>query len=455
MRMLIQTQLSNYDASGKFILECDSGWQMVMGRVRIMLELDPDLHVDVIGPWRDEDDADGVGQLITHPFDINPDLWGKHGPEGSKRLGYVPLWIEPNALATRFNFDMDNYDWQLGLKEHRTHPSMRYDIVFINDPMHLRNFRALFHLRGGYTPKFVVHSHFIDNPSCPKFPTEASLWLGQCEAAIRADWNFWQCESSMQIFMGELGNTFARPDLVWNTRAKSSPWDDGYSSQEINVPFETSRVRFDPYELARLGQEKVIIFVPNRIGGLGRSSDYTNCGKFMFEHLPELARLRASKTGDRDYVVICGNPSQKILNSELTELCGATGYHSLVPDVLRRDEFKAVASAAHVVVGLYTNDSYGGTVARECVDMGCLPFWADNYEYTSLAAEADWRHLTHPSLCRVPIDLSNLIDDVRDPSSALDYFQGAKERLQRVVRSRCSYEETTGAAMRQMKGLLA
>jgi hypothetical protein len=43
-RLLIQTQLSNYDTNGFFILACDSGWQMMLGRVREILKLVPDIH---------------------------------------------------------------------------------------------------------------------------------------------------------------------------------------------------------------------------------------------------------------------------------------------------------------------------------------------------------------------------------------------------------------------------
>ena len=230
-KLLIQTQLSNYTTNGQFVLEADSGWQMCIGRVREMLKLNPDLVIHIIGPMTKESDEQNCeGQLVTHPHDVNPDLFSTYGD----RLKYIPMYIEPNALATRYNFDMTLMDWALGLGCHKTNESIRYDAVYINDPMHLRNFKALFLLRGGYQPKFYVHSHFVDVPSCPKFPTEASLWLGQLEAAIKADYNFWQCSSALGEFNQEARKTL-KHSVVDEIMLKSSPWDDGYSSSEMNI----------------------------------------------------------------------------------------------------------------------------------------------------------------------------------------------------------------------------
>jgi hypothetical protein len=443
MRMLIQTQLSNYDTQGKFILECDSGWQMMMGRIRVMLEMDENLSVDVMCPMRH--------QLRTPADEVPKDLFDRFD---SKRLRLRPHFIMPNALATRYDFPLDKLASALRLENHREDDSLRYDLVYLNDPMHLRNFRAMFFLKGGYAPKFVTHSHFIDDPDCPKFPTEASLWLGQCEAAMKSDWNFWQCESAMKLFFEQMAKTY-RQGVVREVWEKSEPWDDGYSQREMQRPINVRNIRFKTTMIERLAQEKVIIFVPNRIGGKGRSSDYTNCGKFMFDHLPELANLRAEKTGGLDYVVICGNPSQKILNSELTDWCRDAGYMSLVPDALNRDEFRWLASRAHVAVGLYNQDSYGGTVARECIELGCLPFWCDNYEYASIAKTAGFEQfLTSPGLHSIPEDLSRLIDLVKDPFRDATK-QTVLRKLHDEVRERCSYEETTEAAYKRMKDIVA
>lgn len=450
-RLLVQTQLSNYDTKGKFILECDSGWQMVMGRVREMLKLNPDLVVDVMGPKLYDSYREDASQVITMPKDVNPDmdwhyLYAYVDPtkEDRGRLNYIQHEIIPNALATRYDFNFELLGKLIGLHNHKAHPELKYDAVYINDPMHLRNFKALFMLKAGYRPQFFVHSHFIDNPECPKFPTEASLWLGQCEAAIKADFNFWQCESAMEVFFESMGKQF-QPHIVDAVRAKSLPWDDGYSAEEINSPVNEKNLRFDPKRLEAWRKEgKAIIFVPNRIGGRGRSSDYTNCGKFMFELLPELRKRR------QDFVVLAGNPSQKFFNHELEQECGPNGYVSLVPDAFNRDEFKCVARNSSIAVGLYDQDSYGGTVARECVELGCLPLWLDNYEYSSIARGG------YPFLAKA--DFSDLVDVAEFMLKVIHEgdARGAARwllHLQKVVRERCSYEATTPAAMAKM-GLL-
>jgi hypothetical protein len=277
-------------------------------------------------------------------------------------------------------------------------------------------------------------------PECPKFPTEASLWLGQCEAALRADYNFWQCESAMNQFFDSMSKLFVK-DVVDDVRAKSMPWDDGYSIEEITSPINVKNMRFTEDEWNAKVGDKFVIFVPNRIGGKGRSSDYTNCGKFMFELLPKLREKR------QDFVVICGNPSQKIFNYELEEWCGKDGYVSLVPDAFNRDEFKFVARNSDIAVGLYDKDTYGGTAARELVELGCMPLWLDVNEYSSIAREAngypyvvkpDWSNFVHVANC--------LLNYCQYPPKDERWIP----TLQRVIRERCSYESTTSIAMARM-----
>lgn len=419
-RLLVQTQLSNYDSKGKFILECDSGHQMIMGRVRELLKLNPELVIDVMVPQ--------LETVVTLPQDINPDLpW-------NDRLFLIEHKIVPNALATRYNFNVEEIISVLKL---RTRHDL-YDAVYINDPMHLRNFKAAFHLGGRAQPKFYVHSHFVDVPSCPKFPVDASLWLGQCEAAVKADWNFWQCESAMNEFEVEARKVYVT-DVVDSIMKKSSPWDDGYSMEEITSLPNMSNVRFDVNQLQRWKDEgKKIIFVPNRIGGRGRSSDYTNCGKFMFELLPQLRAVRD------DYVVIAGNPSQKFLNAELEALCGDAGYVSIVPDSLTRDEFKLVARYADVAIGLYDQDTYGGTAAREVVELGCFPLWPSLNEYSRIAREAAADNfLCKPDFSDVVSKLSEILDSRLVCMKTLP-------RLRNVIREKCSYESTTHHAVQKM-----
>lgn len=438
-RTLFQLQLSNYTPQLKFVLEADSGWQMSIGRARVMLAQNPDLHIDILGPI--VDNVHSVkSQVITHPYDVNPDLWKKYGPRGEGRLRYLQTIIVPNALVTRYDFDWAGIVECLGLSDHKVDPSIRYDAVYINDPMLLRNYKAAFYIAAGYTPKFFAHSHFIDNLECPKFPIEASLWYGQCEAAIKADFNFWQCESSMNVFFESMSKHYVK-DVVDKVREKSEPWDDGYSTEEINTQPDVSLMRFSEEEFNRVTNGKTVIFVPNRIGGRGRSSDYTNCGKFMFDVLPELRKRRS------DFVVIAGNPSQKFSNDELLSECGPNGYVKLVPDALTRDEFKFVARRSHIAVGLYDQDSYGGTVARECIDLGCVPLWIDKYEYSTIARKAGVSSLLAMNDFSDLVEVADmLIDSCQDEAWRYD----CNDRLRSVVVKKCSYESTTQSAMKKM-----
>lgn len=444
-RLLIQTQLSNYDTKGNFILECDSGFQMVMGRVREMLKLNPELDITVMGPNLGDDGR--KRQVITDPHDVNPDLWEKYGCHGEDRLHYFEHEIIANALVTRYDFDWTALAIGLDLGMQKIGRAPKFDAVYVNDPMHLRNFKALFHVIGGYQPGFYVHSHFVDVPEVPKFPKECSLWLGQCEAALKADYNFWQCESAMLQFYDSMGKWFTQ-DVVDDVRAKSMPWDDGFSASEINVPVDMSNVRFTQEEWDAKTQGKTVIFFPNRISP--SSGDYTNGMKFMFELLPKLRERR------QDFVVVCGNPNQKFSNAELEEKCGKDGYIKLTEDTFNRDEYKFVAARSDIALGLYNADAYGGTAARECIELGCMPLWLDNYEYSSLAREA-----RAGDLVLAKTDFSDLGDKL---FALLDLqagkgiaqptvFDNVLSDLQEVIRNRCSYEATTPPAMKRM-GLL-
>jgi hypothetical protein len=428
-RLLVQTQLSNYDTKGNFILEADSGWQMVMGRVRVMLNTVPDLHVDVMCPMDD--------QVITGPEDLYSDVYA------TGRVTYKKHRVIANALATRYDFDFEGISKLLGLANHRDNETLRYTHMYINDPMHLRNFKSLFYLKAGYQPHFSVHSHFIDNPEAPKFPMEGSLWLGQVEAAARADYNFWQCESALGVFLQSLQKD-SQKHVVHDIQAKSMPWDDGYSQQEITSEIDFEKLRFT------LSTDKVVVFVPNRVGGMGRSSDYTNCGKFLFEHCNELWKQR------QDFVVIAGNPSQKFSNEELNSLCKP--YRKLINGTFTRNEYRYVARKSHIAVGLYNVDSYGGTAARECVELDCLPLWVNNYEYKILADHAGYPFMANTDLSNVTQILSDLIDyaktycrKITDAVGTVSYED--EWQLKEVNRQRCSYEETTHTALKKM-GLL-
>jgi hypothetical protein len=431
-RLLVQCQLSNYDPNGKFILEADSGFQMVMGRAREMMKLLPNLYIDVMLPY----DAD----VITHPYEIYPDLFM------SGHMKIIQHEIIPNALATRYDFDLRKIAHCLDLEQNKNNKGMHYDAVYINDPMHLRNFKAMFHLYSGYMPKFIVHSHFVDVPECPKFPVDASLWLGQCEASIKADYNFWQCESAMNQFFDSMGKQFL-PHIVDQVKSISSPWDDGYSITEITSPINYGNIRFELKDFFELTQNKTIIFLPNRVGGKGRSSDYTNCGKFMWELLPQLAQSRM-KNNKLDFVVIAGNPSQKFSNDELRVECGKHGYIKLDNGPFNRDEFKFIAKQSHITLGLYNQDPYGGTASRECIELGSMPLWLNNFEYSNLIQVSGMSHcLAKPDFSDFVEKLNGLINLARSPG---DHQIKNKENLHRIVREKCSYEHTTYDAIMKM-----
>lgn len=418
IRILIQTQLSNYDAQGTWILECDSGWQMVIGRVRELLKLHPDISVMITGPKRDT--------VRTQPEHVSPDVML------DKRVEYAPISLISNALATRFDFNMKELARAIRLAEQKDKREQPFDVVYINDPMHYRNFAAMFFLYGAKRPRFVVHSHFIDNPECPKFPQDASLWLGQLEAAQRADWNFWQCSSSLITFL-QSAKRFLTKKQVSEIAKKSLPWDDGYSASEMQSEPDLANVRFDVSELNRRAESELIVFVPNRVGGRGRSSDYTNCGKFLFDMLPA---IRAQAT--HRFSVIAGNPSQKFSNAELERECGTL---TLVPDSFNRDEMKVIMRASHIIVGLYDQDTYGGTAAREGIELGCAPLWNRNYEYARLALAAGYmNHLCAPDFSDIVDAMLRLMHNIKTQD---DVFLRAKDDLRQIVREQCSYESTT------------
>lgn len=443
MRMLIQLQLSNYTPQGQFDLACDSGWQMCVGRAREMLKLDKNLFIDLLGPER--------FQLITEPESINSDVFE------TGRLNYIEQYVMPNAPATRYDFNFEHVVLRLNLKEHRKNLALKYDVILINDPCLLVHFRAAFHLYAGYLPKMICHSHFVDVPSNPKFPTEISLWMGQMEAALKADYNFWQCESALQEFLVEMKKWM--PKHVKVVKAKSSAWDDGYSIEEMNLPINMVNVRFDTEAFQRTIVGKTVIFVPNRIGGGGRSSDYTQCGRFMFDVLPELWKRRTDDgQKECDFVVIAGNPNQKFSNDELDAKCGRYGYLQLVSGTFNRDEYRWLAhelgKTAQLALGWYTQDTFGGTASRELLDSGMMPVWVDMFEYSSIAEEVAKAHLpvTEYLCCS---DFSNAVD-VLNSLIDLDVRHRIKfaEEYQRIVRARSSFEVTTPIAYEMIKKIV-
>lgn len=418
MNVLVQLQLSNYTLDGTWLLECDSGYQMCFGRIRELLRLHTGMRFDVLGPHR--------GALRMQPETISPDVFA------SGRVRWIEIPIIANALVTRYDFNFTAIAAALR--------GTQYDLVYVNDPMLLRSYMAVFHTLGGKRPRFVVHSHFIDNPESPKFPTDASLWMGQLEAACRADYNFWQCESALNTFLSSAQGWLSREKLT-DVRRRSRPWDDGYSQAEINVTPDVSQLRFQPNELRRLAASSTVLFVPNRVGSRGRSSDYTNCGKFLFELLPSIRDAYAGRL-----TVIAGNPSQKFSNIELVTECGV---HDLVPDALNRDELRFVMRESHIVVGLYDQDAYGGTASREAIELGATPLWIDTNEYALLAGRAGFSYLARPDFSDIAHVAARIASGISDGDAEL---HAASARLRSVVRRTCSYESTTQDVLTDLVG---
>ena len=426
--LLIQVQLSNYDTKGKFILECDSNWQIWAWRSREMLKLNPDLYIDLLLPqWE---------QLMTMPHNIAPEIFE------SGRLRILTHHVIPNAPATRYDFPMM---WLKGTLIDGV--PYKYDAVFINDPALLPNFKALFFLYGKYVPKFFLQIHFVDHPQWSgrqKFPAEVSLWDRQVEAMRKADINFWMCQPTADVVLEDMALDYTSRVVV-DVANRSRIWDDGYSQYEAGRGYNEKNLRFTPDQFLEKTAGKLVIFAPNRVGGRGRTSDYTHIGEFLFEKLPELRKHRS------DFVVIAGNPSQKFLNSELEAECGKNGYISLVPDAPNRDEYHYIAEHSDVSVHLYDTEHHGGVASRECVEMGCLPLWTDCNEYHHMAEAGGYNiGLCNPDRSDLVFTLNNLMDYIkRTPYMAVE----TQQRLREAVRNRCAYERTTPEAMRLM-GLL-
>jgi len=439
MRILFQTQLSNF-INGKAGLAQDSGWQMCVGRIREMLKLSPDLKIDITGPLRE--------QLVEQPEQINPDLFlADHC-----RVSYKAHRVIPNALATRYDFNIDEIDKALSLSRMKPYTNMRYDVVYINDPLLLRHYKVLFFLRAGYMPKFVVHAHFIDCPTNPKFPEEVSIWLGQLEAAQKADYNFWQCQTALDQFEDDAREVL-RDEIVDDIMKKSSPYDDGYSIAEITFEINYDNIRFDISNFLEAIKNKIVIFFPNRISK--SSSDYTSGIKLINELLPKMHERR------QDFVLVCGNPNQKISNKELRDQCEKYGYLYLHDFAFNRDEYKYVVGKSHISLHLYAKtDTYGGTAMRECVELDCAPLMINCNEYEKIALSASWPHVVEP-------DFSNFIDKfdelctlarLNDHNLTVEEemcngLLSQMDNLQSVIRNHCSYESTTKDAMKIM-GLL-
>ena len=408
-RILYQLQLSAYDTLGRFILSADSNWNIFVQKCVQLVKLDPDIKLDVLVPES--------RNLLEDPDLILRELGVR------KNVSLVPLPIRPSAVITRYDFPWSDVERAFNGRL----PS--YTHVYVNDPMLLRHYRAMFHLTK-LRPKFIVQTHFLDSPLSRIVDMEVSYWHGTVEAALKSDHCLWHSQSMFDQLQRAMKLDFAQ-NVIDRVVEKSSVWKDSYSSTEIRRPVSRERMRFVPEELVG----KTVVWVPNRVGGLGRSLDYTNNGKFLFEIVPELWKSQ------RDFVVIAGNPNQKISNDELARLCPA--YVKLVSGPFNRDEYRWLSQRADIVVGLYTDgDTNGGLASLEAIEFNAVPLFPDVNEYKVYFDNVSW-----PSDLRVRPDLSdcsNVLSELIDKASKCsEELERDRLKLQEFVRSYASYESNT------------
>ena len=125
---------------------------MNIGRIIEMLKLDKSLEVDVLVPLD--------SQTITSPEGITKEY------PNFNRVRFLRQQLTDHAIKTRYDFRYNELEALL--------KNEKYTHVYINDPMLLRNYKSLFYKSFNYQPRFITHSHFIDNPEAPKVPKEVS-----------------------------------------------------------------------------------------------------------------------------------------------------------------------------------------------------------------------------------------------------------------------------------------
>ena len=408
-KILWQLQLSNYTKEGKFVLSADSNWQIFLTKALELIKLDENIHIDVILPELN----DCLESPINALYDVGI---------STKNVHPIHIPIQANALATRFDFP-----WKIILE--KVKPLIdSYTHVYINDPLLLPHYKALFYINSKNKPKWVLQTHFLDSPMARVVDDEISYWHGTIEACTKADIFLWHCKTMQDVFKQALLKEHNN-DFVESLMKKSDVWKDGYSIKEITKPVNMNNVRFN---LTDKCGRKTIIWVPNRVGGLGKSFDYTNNGKFLFEIVPELWKKR------QDFVVLAGNPNQKISNDEIAQNCPA--YVKLVDGPLNRDEYRYLSQCADVVVGLYTNDTNGGLASLESIEFGAVPLFPDIFEYKVYFDAIDWPKELRisPDLNDAHLVLNKLLDFMY--SNDLDDKVGS---LTKFIRDYSSYESTT------------
>jgi len=356
MRWLWQLQLSN-QFDGKFSLTGDSNWTMFIAKARELKKHDPDISIIVVVPKFSQIHEDVHHELM------------KHGLSG--HVSPFQMWVPLNPILSRYHFDM--VEWTTILMMQYPH------VVYINDPCLVGNIRALL-THHKLKSLLISQCHFLDSPQVPLVPKDCTYWNRTVEATEKADLNVWHCHTQMMEWA----------DLHPFNHHKSVVWKSGHSTEMLDEPINMSNLRFDPNSIPHSAR---VVWVPNRIGGLGKSFDYTNNGRFLFDELP--------KVKNKNFIVLCGNPSQKISNQELTTL--VPEYMELVPGAMNYDEYKWCTQRADIVVALYDKDSNGGIAVLEAIYHGAIPLMPDLNEYSRYFNEANF-----PNSPRVSADLSDI-----------------------------------------------
>lgn len=367
MHILWQLQLSNYN-EGVFILSGDSNWTIFLSKARELVRLNNDIQITLLVPQKHK-----CKESIIHLLRAN-NLRGHVYP--------IELPIEPNALVTR-------YDFPFRLIGHEIFNRISTPIThaFINDPMLLGHYKALF-FHAGVKAKFICQIHFLDSPNCRVVDESVSYWRGTIEACEKSDVFVWHSYSMQDMFEEELYTEHNEDFCVYLMR-KSTVWKSGHSRLFLDEPFVMSNIR-PWYDGAREAiRNKRLIWVPNRVGGLGSGSlDYTNNGAFL-----EALSKSPSLMERNDWMIAIGNPSQKVPTDTFRKMFGDKYLDLGLPEgpdgALRPDEYRTLALWSDIVVALYDKDTNGGIAVLEAMHYGAMPLMPDIYEYHTYFDDAD------------------------------------------------------------------
>ena len=398
MNIFIWCQYSNYDKNGVYSLHNDSNWNVMSGRFDLlfdnMRELD---NIYINAPINRREHTMELLQSYKHKDKI-------------KIINYD----SPNhAFKVRYHFDY--MFWEKELKD------KNIDIVLCNDPMQVKNFKCLFKASYNVNIPIISYNHFIDNPSEPKVPKEIQYWYSQVSGAIAADLNLFTCRSTFDLLFKEMHTDF-KDNVIHYVKSKSTVWDAGYSIADVEGNFD---INFQN-KVKELKKNKTLIFFPNRISVF---DDYTN-GKKFIELCNELESI------NKDFVVVFGNPSQKMSNDDIKTLCKPN--IKISDKALYREEYRALLKEVDICVGLYKNDKYGGCSWREGIHAGALPYALNVYEYKDHCKAVKYPYIGEPDFNDIISKLDKLIKYCQSTPRMSRDIWNLKDR----IINKCSYEHT-------------